>query len=208
MEKSKQKVGASANNSSELNKRVAAILKKLNLEPSDKNEDDEIDEDEKFLADDEFDKIMDGVDKKINNAIDGIASPREAARLKKRYSIDTELTDLHKLASKYYNGINFDIADNEDRIDELKEEMRNTDDHFDKDSLRKEINSLKRKNKRLGQIMDAKVALCNYNMFENDLETMRTTTIEDDVRELYRKYGSKGIEKLMQASEEMDEEAI
>ena len=198
VDKSKQKIGATAKKSSELDKRVAAILKRLDIE-SDEVDEIEPEMENKALETENFEDLMKLVNKKMSSEIDTVASDEVANKLKREFCVDDELSTVRKLASQMFPGIAIHRMLTGDKIRNKMKELKNCNDFENRKSLKKEIAKLQNENKRLGQIIQASRALSDLERLEEKVKETKKRTLKSDLKELYNNYGAEAIEELLKA---------
>jgi hypothetical protein len=205
--KKKGKQSTVVKRSSDLDKKVAAILKKLDIETP---KVDTEDEDENLAPMDgcEFDQLMANLHQQMEKKLEEVTSVKESERLKKEFHINDELSELRKLADQTYSGICLDWQHIGFKIKEKKSELKKAEGFEAKRVISKEIEKLQKNKKRLEQIMDAGNAITMYENFERQVEETKKGSLTDDIKQLYNKYGDEAIRKLIEGYDGDLEEAI
>ena len=199
-DKGKQKVGATTEKTSELDKRVAAIIKQLKADT-----DDEEESDSNEISNDEFEELIKCADAHIQNELDKLPSTRKADKIKKKLGIGDDLTELRMIASRHTGFSSASMI--QIQIDELKEDLEDTVDTNARMKIKRKINKLKKEKSELERTRRANLALLNLELVEGEVEhENRNKSLAQDINELYKKYGDSAIKKLLTYND--DEEAI
>ena len=197
--KKKGKQSTVVKKTSELDKRVAAILKKIDVE----DEGPEY-EDNEEIDSEKFNNALGEIDNIISSTIDKVASTREAERLREKYTVDKNIEYLEKIAAKHDGLMDYEFAEYE--VEGLEKEIKNEHDPLQKAKLRKELKKARAKFEECKQSREASVALLKLSSLKHEVRQANKNSLEDDVRELYSKYGKEGIHRLLTLGLDEDDE--